>query len=64
MGLPGAVAFLSSFFSSFFGSSFLGSAFFSSAGALNSATLAMKSSGLAANLPQQPFQQNPIAWPL
>jgi len=38
--------------------------FFSSAGALNSATLAMKSSGLAANLPQQPFQQNPMTWPL
>ena len=38
--------------------------FFASAGALNSTTLAMKSSGLAANLPQQPFQQNPITWPL
>lgn len=51
MGLPGAAAFL-------------GSAFFSSAGALNSVTFLMKSSGFAANLPAQPFQQNPIVWPL
>ncbi len=54
MGLPGAAAFFSSF---------LGSAFFSSAG-LNSVTFLMKSSGFAANLPAQPFQQNPIVWPL
>ncbi len=45
--------FLSSFFSSFLGSSL--------AGALNSATFPMKSSGLAANLPQQFFQQKPIS---
>src|ERR1043166_2515959 len=55
---------LNAFLAAAFFSSFLGSAFFSSAGALNSATLPMYSSGLAANLPQQPFQQKPIAWPL